>query len=309
MAHIQTVLGPVDVDDLGLILPHEHLFIDQRPQDTLGQQEIYIDDVLRLMVPYLDQCWEIGVTCLVECSPTGMQNPAVIEALARHTQASIVMPVGLYKDLFPKDKLAMSDAELTDWMVKEVNEGIGGSNIRAGFIKMAVSDEGIAEVEARNLRAAARAAKETGVIIASHTSGHRGGQHALEELDILAGQGLPGEQFNWVHAQHASVDLHKQAAERGAYIGFDGLKPEEEERYVKLVLDALGEGLEDHILLSHDAGWYRAGEPDGGASQMRGFTYLVDGFLPRLRQEGVGETLITQMTETNPKRAFRMREG
>jgi phosphotriesterase-related protein len=201
----------------------------------------------------------------------------------------------------------MSDAELTDWMVKEISEGIEGSDARAGFIKMAVSDEGITDVETRNLRAAARAAQETGVIIASHTSGPLSGQHALEELEILASQGLPGEQFNWVHAQHASVDFHKQAAERGAYIGFDGLKPEEEERYVRLVLDALAEGLENHILLSHDAGWYRAGEPDGGASQVRGFTYLVEGFLPRLRQEGVSEALITLMTETNPKRAFRMR--
>lgn len=307
MAHIQTVLGPVDIADLGLILPHEHLFIDQRIQEPLDQRDRDIDGVLRLMMPYLDQIQEIGVTCLVECTPTGMQDPVVIEALARHTQVSIVMPVGLYKLSFPEDKLAMSDAEVTDWMVKEIGEGIEGSSVRAGFIKMAVSDEGITGVEARNLRAAARAALETGVIVASHTSGRLGGQHALEELEILAGQRLPGEQFNWVHAQHASVDFHRQAAERGAYVGFDGLNPEEEERYVRLVLDALGEGLENHILLSHDAGWYRAGESDGGASQMRGFTYLVEGFLPRLGQEGVSEALITLMTETNPKRAFRMR--
>jgi phosphotriesterase-related protein len=307
LAHIQTVLGPVDVDDLGLILPHEHLFIDQRIQEPLDQRDRDIGDVLRLMMPYLNQTQDIGVTCLVECTPTGMQDPMVIEALARHTQVSIVMPVGLYKLFFPEDKLALSDAEVTDWMVKEISEGIEGSDIRAGFIKMAVSDEEITDVEARNLRAAARAALETGVIVASHTSGRLGGQHALEELDILAEQGLPGEQFNWVHAQHANVDFHKQATERGAYVGFDGLKPEEEERYVRLVLDALEEGLEEHILLSHDAGWYRAGEPDGGAGQMRGFTYLVEGFLPRLRQEGVSEALITLMTETNPKRAFRMR--
>ena len=179
--------------------------------------------------------------------------------------------------------------------------------MRAGFIKMAVSDEGISDVEARNLRAAACAAAETGVIIASHTSGPLSGQHALEQLDILASQGLPGEQFNWVHAQHAGVAFHKQAAQRGAYVGFDGMEPQHEAHYVRLVLDALEAGLEAHILLSHDAGWYRVDEPDGGASQVRGFTYLVEGFLPRLRQEGVSEALITLMTETNPKRAFRVR--
>ena len=133
------------------------------------------------------------------------------------------------------------------------------------------------------------------------------GQHALEELDILASQGLPGEQFNWVHAQHADVSFHKRAAERGAYIGFDGLSPDQADHYLKLVLDALEAGLEKHILLSHDRGWYRPGEPDGGASQIHGFTYLSKTFLPRLRQEGVSEELIAMMTETNPKRAFRMR--
>jgi predicted metal-dependent phosphotriesterase family hydrolase len=115
MTHIQTVLGPVDIDALALILPHEHLFIDQRPQEALGQRGGYIDDVLPVMMPYLDQSWNAGVTCLIECTPTGMQDPAAIEALARHTQVSIVMPVGLYKQSFPEDKLALSDAEVTGW--------------------------------------------------------------------------------------------------------------------------------------------------------------------------------------------------
>jgi len=97
-------------------------------------------------------------------------------------------------------------------------------------------------------------------------------------------------------------------ARRGTYIGFDGISPQQEDHYVRLVLDALNAGLEAHILLSHDRGWYRPGEPDGGAAQVRGFTYLVEGFLPRLRREGVSEELIALMTETNPKRAFRIRE-
>jgi phosphotriesterase-related protein len=261
------------------------------------------------MKPYLDQAWEAGITALIECSPPGVgQNPLALQALAQSSQVAIVMPTGLYRQQWiPGDKLAMSDDDLTEWMVSEITDGIQGTGIKAGFIKMGVSDEEITPDEARNLAAAARAAGETGVIIASHTSGPLSGDHALEELDILASQGLSCGQFNWVHAQHADLSYHKEAAARGAYFGFDNLKPEEEERYVKLVLAALDAGLEDHILLSHDAGWYRPGEPDGGASQVRGFTYLVEGFLPRLRDEGVREELITVMTDTNPKRAFRLR--
>lgn len=309
MAYLQTVLGLVDVDTLGLVLAHEHLFTDLRPPDAPGQGQGDPDDVVRVMLPYLDEAWEAGVTALIECSPAGVgQNPRAIEALARSSQVAVVMPTGLYRQQWiPRDKLEMSDPELTDWMAREVAEGIGESGVKAGFVKMGVSNEGITDDEARNLRAAARAARETGVIVASHTSGPMGGQHALEELDILASQGLPGEQFNWVHAQHADLRYHQRAAERGAYIGFDNLKGEEEDRYVRLVLDALNVGLEHHILLSHDNGWYRPGEADGGASQVRGFTYLVRGFLPRLRQEGVSEGTIKRMTEANPKRAFRVR--
>jgi phosphotriesterase-related protein len=311
MAYLQTVLGPVDVDDLGLILVHEHLFTDLRTPDEPGHGQARPDDVVRVMGPYLAEAWDAGVTALIECTPPGVgQNPVALEALARNTQVTVVMPTGLYRQQWiPREKLRMSDTELTDWMVSEIVEGIQSTGVKAGFIKMGVSDEEITDDEARNLRAAARAAMETGVIVASHTAGPRKGQHVLEELDILASQGLPGEQFCWVHAQYTDLGFHKQVTERGAYIGFDGLEPAEEELYVGWVVDALEAGLEDHILLSHDAGWYRPDEPDGGASQVRGFTYMVEEFLPRLRREGVGEDLIKLMTDTNPKRAFRVRQG
>jgi phosphotriesterase-related protein len=311
VAYLQGVLGQIDVDELGLILPHEHLLTDLRTPDQPGQGEADPADVVRVMGPYLDAAWEAGVSALVECTPPGVgRNPAAIQALAQSTPVSIVLPTGLYRQQWiPRRMLALSDAELTGWMVGEIVDGIRGSGVKAGFIKMGVSDEAITEDEARNLRAAARAAVATGVLVAGHTGGTLSGPHALAELDILASEGLPGEQFNWVHAQHADVRFHKRAAARGAYVGFDNMSHDEEDRYVRLVLDALDAGLADHILLSHDHGWYRPGEPDGGASQVRGFTYLVRGFLPRLRREGVSEELLARMTEANPKRAFRVRQG
>ena len=310
MATFQTVLGPLDTDKLGLILPHEHLFTDLRTPDAPGQGEGDPADVVRVMKPFLDEAEAAGITALVECTPPGVgQNPAVIKHVAQNTNLALLMPTGLYRQQWiPADKLEMSNADLTAWMVSEITEGIQGTDVKAAFIKMGVSDEAITRDESRNLRAAARAAIETGTLIASHTSGPLAGQHAMQEMDILESEGLECDQFNWVHAQQADVLVHVRVAERGAYIGFDGMGPAQEEKYVKLVLDALTAGIEQHILLSHDRGWYRPGEPDGGASQVKGFTYLVEGFLPRLREEGVSEELITLMTETNPKRAFRMRK-
>lgn len=304
MRYIQTVSGPVSVNELGLILAHEHLFTDLRGPDSPDYARADPEDVRRVMQPYLDEAWNAGVTALAECSTGGVGlNPAVLKKLAEGSRIAIVAPTGVYRHGFiPKQIQDMDEETLTQWMTTHLTQGIDGTWVRAGFIKMGVSNEAITPTEARNLRCAARAALQTDVLVASHTSGPQSGQHALEELDILESQGLPGNRFNWVHAQHADLSYHRRAAERGAYIGFDGLSPQQEERYVKLVLDALDAGLEEHILLSHDAGWYRPGEPNGG--QIRGFTYLTHAFLPRLRREGVTEDLIKMMTETNPKRAF-----
>ena len=93
MTLMQTVLGPVNVDDLGLILAHEHLFTDLRPPDAPDQGEGDPDDVVRVMGPYLEEVWQAGATALIECSPPGVgQNARVMEVLARNTKVALVMP-------------------------------------------------------------------------------------------------------------------------------------------------------------------------------------------------------------------------
>jgi phosphotriesterase-related protein len=69
--------------------------------------------------------------------------------------------------------------------------------------------------------------------------------------------------------------------------------------HIQRVLDA---GLSDHLLLSHDRGWYDPALPGGGTPKP--FTYLSDTFLPKLRQAGVDESIIHKLTQLNPFRAF-----
>ena len=143
MATWQTVLGPIDADTLGLILPHEHLFTDLRTPDAPGQGEGDPAEVVRVMKPYLDEAQAAGITALVECTPPGVgQNPAVMKALAQNTDVVLLMPTGLYRQQWiPADKLEMTDAALTAWMVSEISEGIRGTAVKEGFIKMGVSNE------------------------------------------------------------------------------------------------------------------------------------------------------------------------
>jgi len=308
MAFIQTVRGPVATAELGLMLPHEHLFTDLRGPETPDYAEADPEDVRRAMRPLLDAAWAVGVTALVECSTGGVgRNARVLAHLAAHTPIAIVAPAGVYREQYmPAAVRRMDEAEMAEWMTRDLVQGIDGTDVRAGFIKMAVSDSGITDNERRALSAAARAALATGVVVASHTSGPAAGAHALAELDTMESRGLDPRRFIWVHTQNeADRAVQREFARRGGWLSYDALSPAAEDKFLALVLWALDAGYARQIMLSHDAGWYRPGEPEGGAK--RGYTYLVAEFLPRLRRAGVSEETIRVLTVENPQRAFAVR--
>jgi phosphotriesterase-related protein len=305
--HIQTVLGTVALDELGLILPHEHLFTDLRGPLTPGYAQAEPEDVLRVIQPYLAAAHAAGVTALVECSTGGVgRNVNVLRRLAEVTPIHIIAPTGVYREAFVPPALhALSAEALAETWVRELTQGIEGTQVRAGFIKLAVSDEGITLLEVRNLQAAALASQRTGAVIASHTIG---GALARREMDILEKAGLDLTRFIWVHA-HAEPDtaIHLEAARRGAFVEFDvvGAEWQPQDDLADYVLALVVAGHADKVLLSHDAGWYDPsqadGQPEGG---IRGYTALVEEFLPALRARGLTEDELHILTVTNPARAF-----
>jgi phosphotriesterase-related protein len=260
------------------------------------------------MKPYLDEISDLGVKALVECSTTGVgRNPEILKALGDNTEVNLIVPTGVYRDAYVPAKLRSKPAaELANLWVKEITEGIEGTDIKAGFIKMAVSDEGIAEIEAKNLEAAALTSKTTGAIIACHTIG---GDLAFEVMDLLENCGLDLNRFIWTHAQSGpDISYCIQAAGRGATISIDaigsGWSPDEE--MLEFTLALIKAGFKEKILLSHDAGWYDPSQPDGqpDGSGIRGFTALFETFLPALRDHAVNEETIKQITRYNPAAAF-----
>lgn len=305
---LQTVRGPVPVEGLGLILPHEHLFTDLRGPLTPGHAQADPEAVIRVLSPYLAAAHAAGVTALVECSTVGVgRNVTVLHRLAEVTPIHIVAPTGVYRDACIPPPLREMEAEpLAELWIRELTEGIEGTGIRAGFIKIAVSDEGITPLEERNLQAAARASRETGAVVASHTIG---GANARREMDILEAAGLDLHRFIWVHAQsEPDRSVHLEAARRGAYVEFDtvGAPFQAQDALMEDVLALIEAGYAEHVLLSHDAGWYDASQPDGRPAEggIRGFTALVDEFIPALRARGVSDEWLRLITVTNPARAF-----
>jgi phosphotriesterase-related protein len=260
------------------------------------------------MKPYLDEAAERGVTGLVECSTIGVgRNVEVMKTLAENTDIHIIMPTGVYREAYiPDDIGEKSIDQLIEAWVKDIRQGIDGTDVKAGFIKMSVSDEGITDLEAKNLEAAVQTSKETGAIIASHTIG---GQLAAQEIDLLARCGLDLSRFIWTHAQsEPDTAYHMEAAKQGIYISIDaigsGWVPDDD--MLAYTIHLIEAGYSDKILLSHDAGWYDPSQPDGHPAEMgiRGYTALFDSFLPALKARGISEATIDQITIQNPAEAF-----
>lgn len=303
MASIVSILGPIATSDLGMILPHEHIFTDLRGPGPWDYSGIDLDHVVRRLAPFVEEIKAQGVTALIEATPpcVGRHVPA-LEAVARATGLPIVAATGAYRDPFvPPEMRRLPREALTQAMVQELTEGIGGSGVRAGFIKLGASDDGLTPLEERLLRAAARASLQTGAAIASHTTV---GAVALRQAGILEEEGLDLGRFIWVHAHcEPDAEVHLQLARRGVYVEYDAIGAPDwpDASFIRLIRRMWDAGCGSRVLLSQDAGWYQPGDPE---APIRGYGYLAGTFIPALRQAGFEAAAIHAMVAENPARAF-----
>lgn len=296
---VQTVLGRVDLASFGPVLPHEHILVDFVGADKTGPHRYDPDEVVAVMQPYLEEAAARGFKGFVDCTPQYLaRDPALLARLSRATGLHIVTNTGLYKEPY-LPPYAFSDTvdELARRWVREWRDGIGETGIRPGFIKIAVNPGPLVPVQQKIVRAAARTSLQTGLTIASHTVA---GVAALEQLDILAAEGVDLSRFIAVHMDsEPDFGYHLEAARRGAWVEYDSVGARPTEAHVALVSRFLAEGYGGRLLLSHDAGWYHVGEPNGG--KVRGFTALADELVPALRAAGIEAA---PLLRENPARAY-----
>ncbi|MBN2393144.1 MAG: esterase [Anaerolineae bacterium] len=303
MAHLLTTLGPKSADEVGVILPHEHIFVDVRPPEKVVDVTVDAADVIALMAPEIEKARVVGVTALVECSPVGVgRRVDLVRAVSEATDFPVVVPTGIYREPWiPAWAHAASEEKLRDWMLAELQDEIEDTGVQAAWIKLSAGDDGITECEAKILRAAAAAGSATNAVIGSHTIR---GRVVRDQLDIIEAAGYTPERFIWIHTQaEPDFDQHLEMARRGAWLEYDGIgNPDEDEAYIERILRVLDAGFGHRLMLSHDRGWYDPAQPGGGT--LRPFTYISEYFLPKLRARGVDEAMIHQLTCTNPFNAF-----
>jgi phosphotriesterase-related protein len=315
-----TTLGPLGPDELaldeqgredgphaaesGLILPHEHVFVDLRTWDQPGYAEADPTAVVELMAPEIERAWSAGVSAIVEASTVGVGRRAdILRAVSEATEFPLLVPTGVYREPWIPDWVHAADEEpLYDWMLRELEEEVEPSGVRAGWIKLSAGDDGLTATETKVLRAAARAAKATNAAIGSHTIR---GSVVREQLDIIEAAGATPDRFIWIHAQsEPEFALHLEMARRGAWVEYDAIGSDDldDAYFIERIQRMLDAGLGERVLLSQDRGSYDPAQPGGGTP--RPYTYLPEQFLPRLRGVGVHESTIVELTRSNPFRAF-----
>jgi phosphotriesterase-related protein len=304
VSQIMTTLGPRSAEELRVVLPHEHVFVDLRTWDQPGYAEADPADVVAVMGPEVERARSAGVTAIVECSTVGVGRRADFDlAVSVATGFPLVVPTGIYREPWvPAWAHAASDDALADWMLSELDGEIAGTGVQAGWIKLSAGDDGLTATEAKILRASARAAKATNSVIGSHTIR---GRVVRDQLEIVEAAGLTPDRFIWIHAQaEPDAGLHLEVARRGAWIEYDAIGSDEfdDGSFVERILRALEAGLGDRLLLSQDRGMYDAAQLHGGTP--RPYTYLSERFLPALSDAGVSADEIATLTQRNPFTAF-----
>lgn len=302
---VMTVTGEVTADQLGVTLPHEHVLVDFIGADKVSRDRYDREEVLEVALPHLKRISALGCQTFVDCTPAWLgRDPILLKRLSEASGLKILTNTGYYgagqgKYLPAHAREESADALAKRW-ITEWKEGMEGTGIRPGFIKIGVDGGPLTAINRKLVEAACRTHLETGLTIAAHTGD---GAAALAQLEVLQREGVAPGAWIWVHAQsEPDKVLHRQVAERGAWVEFDGVSPTSIAQHVELVANLKTYGLLSRVLISHDAGWYSVGEPRGG--KFRSYETLFTQYLPALKEAGITSAEIKQLTITNPLQAF-----
>lgn len=306
---VNTVSGPVSPDALGSTLMHEHVFVeygtamqDCRPLGAARAQ------ILSTCLDVAAQVKACGVATIVDPTTTDLgRNIPLLQAVSERSGLNVVCCTGIYSSATYQAlrlRLGGPDA-IAALFIRELTEGIGGTDVKAGIIKL-VTGHDIDDDDYELLSACARASVATGAPIITHTEGILG----PEQQRILHAQGVPHEKIIVGHSCiSTSFSYHRTIVEAGSYIGFDrfgmegGMPDEVRAECLKKLIDA---GFLGRLIVSHDSVWYWVNGPKIGSGPYKNWkpTNFFERVIPMLRYAGTDDEQIETMLAGNPRRYF-----
>jgi phosphotriesterase-related protein len=315
---VQTVTGRVRPEALGRTLIHEHVLIGFPgwSLDALAPR-FHRAEAMARAIDEMQRLRDLGVGTFVDPCPMDLGRD--VEFLAELSQRSglqIVCTTGAY---FEAEGIThtfrhLPIEEITAIYIKEIVEGVGDTGIRAGAVKIATGAHRISDYERKLVQAGARAARETGVPLISHT---QEGSCGHDQIDLVTREGVAADRLVVGHSD--GVDdhaYHRSLAERGAFVGFDRfgitlILPDEVR--VKNVLKLAAAGHTRRILLSHDSIVCWQGRPVPFANCYEDVlarlpdwrsTSILTTIVPQLQAGGLSDADVATILVDNPRRLF-----
>jgi phosphotriesterase-related protein len=319
MPTIETASGPIDSASLGRVLMHEHVFVispemqNNVPEDW-GDEETRLNDA----ATRLKELKASGIDTILDPTALGLGRYIPrIAALAGRIDLQIVVATGLYTfnelphywgSRVPGSGPGNSDP-MVNLFVRDITEGIAGTGIKAGAIKCATDRPGVTPDVERVLRACARAHRETGAPITTHTNARK--RRGLEQQEIFKSEGVDLSRVVIGHSGDTDdFDYLQQLIDNGSVLGMDrfgidGYLPTD--RRVEVVAELCRRGYADRLVLSHDASCYLdwiPGEVPPAAMPNWHYLHISQDVLPALRAAGVTDQQIDTMLVETPRRVL-----
>lgn len=305
---ILTVDGPINAGKIGLTLAHEHILVDFIGAENYDPARWNSAEVITAVLPELIKIKQSGVETLFEFTPAFLgRDVKLLKELSAKSGLNIITNTGFYgavnNKYLPVPAFEASADDLAKIWIDEFENGIEGTGIKPGFIKISVNPETLSDLHKKLVQAAAITHLQTGLTIASHTGP---GIPALEQIDVLKQSGVNPAAFVWVHAQNEeNTDYYLQAASTNAWVSLDGVQQSNTATYLQLLHFMKEQGLLGKVLVSQDAGWYEPGKPWNGPN--RSYLDIHDYLIPELKESGFSKKDIKQIFELNPAEAFAVR--
>jgi phosphotriesterase-related protein len=318
MSEINTVMGPISADKLGITLMHEHIHCSLSEQ--AGSAFISVDErksVAAECALVLQEVKSYGLTSILDATPIDLgRDVELIKEVSAISGINIVCSTGLYREMLEQDGVITPGTqknktvdEMHNLFMKEIAQGIEDTGIKAGAIKVGTGNGRISEYERKVLTAAARAQKDTGVPIITHTEA---GTMGLEQAELLISEGADPKRIMIGH-RGANTDLrhHMSVMDKGGNIAFDrfGLEVEVTDALRDaIIIGLIGIGYADRIMMSHD---YIINQPGATlesrkAAKATGFNWslehIFENVTPALKKAGITDDTIDTMMVKNPRR-------
>lgn len=318
LTKIQTTTGTVNPTELGRTLIHEHIMVGYPgwELDATAPRFKRADGLARAV----DQMHELqshGVRTFVDPCPMDLGRDAEFLAeVAQRSGMHIICTTGAYFEAEGNTYTFrhLSVEQITEIYIREIEDGIGDTGIKAGAIKVATGAPTVSPYERKLVTAGARAAKATGVPVISHTQDACCGH---DQIDIVTGEGLAADRLVVGHSDGADDHAyHRSLAERGAFVGFDrfGISMfQPDEVRVANVIRLIEAGHLERVLMSHDSIVCWLGRPVPYAQSFDDLlkmlpkwrsNHIFKEIVPMMRERGVSDAQIETILVSNPQRLF-----